>query len=264
MRKQWTNFILHASALIHKKKSDLLVSHGIRTVYQLIVIVFLELWLAVISLPLYINIANEIDGHGYRIRRVITLSTLLLILFIWLIKISFIVVMPLYFDARQFFISSAVAPREEKSFILPEIYAAETDNGLSVPTVDDIFINAEKQLVITGKGAAGRQTVVNVNNIQSGENVSSWTKIYVSDIGQNGVWTIATNRDDFYLKPGEYSVQVMAYDFETNRKSQIKAAGFFELKKNLAERIAGKVDVYLNYLVMTILVIGIISIILLI
>jgi len=143
MRRRWTNLILHTTALIHKKKQSLLVSHALKSVLDIFIIIFLELFLLLISFPLYLTSKEENVGDRtqYKIRRVLTLSFLVVILTVWLIKLLVIVGLPLYFDTREFLVSSEEKEQSqtvEHSFILPDIYGAGTDSSLSSPIVENL------------------------------------------------------------------------------------------------------------------------------
>jgi len=53
MRQRWVNAVMGLTAFLYKKKRSLLTSHALRSFFDILLIIFLEILLAVISLPLY-------------------------------------------------------------------------------------------------------------------------------------------------------------------------------------------------------------------
>lgn len=270
MRRGWTNLVLHTTALIYKKKQSLLVSHAFKAVLDIFIIIFLELFLVFISFPLYLMSKEENIGNGtqYKIRRILTLSLLFGILTIWLVKLLLIVGLPLYFDTRQFLVSSEKKEQSqivEQDFILPNVYGAEIDNSLSPPVVENLKEIGDNHLFIDGKGSEDTKAVLNISNVQTDDTLQNTSiKTYVADIDETGYWSVETNINNFSLLPGEYRLEVMAYDEMANTRSDTSQVKYFEITQNWQDKVIIRLDTYLNYLVIIFLVLGIVSIVLLI
>jgi len=96
MRTKLTNLILHTSSLISRKKNQLLVSHALVSIVNIVIIVLLEIFLAIISIPLY-TIYGNLDGNDkirYRIVQVVFLTVLIIFLIIGLLKLASIATPP--------------------------------------------------------------------------------------------------------------------------------------------------------------------------
>ncbi len=270
MRTGWTNLVLHTTALIYKKKQSLLVSHALKSILDIFIIIFLELFLALISFPLYLTSKEENvgDGSQYKIRRILSLSFLIVILTAWLVKLLLMVGLPLYFDTRLFLVSSEGKEQNqivEQNFILPDVYGAEIDSSLLPPIVENLKEIGDGHLFIDGKGNENTKAVVSINNIQTGDTLQdTGIKTYVVDIDEAGYWSVETNINNFSLLPGEYRLEVMTYDDMANTRSDTSQTSYFEITQDWGDKIIVRLDTYLNYFVITLLVLGIVSIVLLI
>jgi hypothetical protein len=270
MRGHWTNLILHTSASIYKRKNNVALSYASRSIFDVFAVIFLELFLAIISFPLYlVSKADSEKGKSqYKIRRIFTLSFLVVILVVWLAKLILIVGVPMYFDNRQFTVTTqdnGVSQTAPQSYILPEVYNTTLDTGISVPIVEKISTEKNGGLLVTGVGNAGSKIVVNIGKTQNGA-ASGFNniKIYVADADKLGNWKLETDVKVFDLKPGQYWLQAMAYDGIAGKKSDVSPTQYFEITQNLYDRIISRADVYLNYFMIAFIALGIFSIIILI
>ncbi|MCA9374992.1 hypothetical protein KC622_01530, partial [Candidatus Dojkabacteria bacterium] len=104
---KWIQYIVKATSAIYQKKQELLTTHGGKSIYLLVQIVFLEIYLAFLSVPVYLFIeSNRLsddygvtsDGvHTYRVRRTLTLTGMSLTLLLIAINVIFSTVVPLIF-----------------------------------------------------------------------------------------------------------------------------------------------------------------------
>ncbi|PCH92233.1 hypothetical protein COB80_00350 [Candidatus Kaiserbacteria bacterium] len=104
MRLQWTNTILQITAKISKRKRGLIRQTGALILSDVIVILVLEIYLALISLPMYLIMQSKEGALGsveYRIRRIITLSVLVALLILWAIKLLLIVIVPSVLESNS-------------------------------------------------------------------------------------------------------------------------------------------------------------------
>ena len=97
MRTILTNLILHTTSLIAKKKNKLLISHAFISIVNIFIIILLEIFLVIISIPLYVIYGNLCGNN--KIRHWVVKIALLIILTIFLIvgilKLIFFTTFPL-------------------------------------------------------------------------------------------------------------------------------------------------------------------------
>ena len=253
MRGRWTNLILHTSASIYKRKNNVALSYASRSIFDVFAVIFLELFLAIISFPLYlVSKADSEKGKSqYKIRRIFTLSFLVVILIVWLAKLILIVAVPMYFDNRQFTVTTqdnGAGQASAQSYILPEVYNTTLDNNISVPTVEKISTEKNGGLLVSGLGKAGSKIVINIGKTQSDAAPGyNNIKIYIVNADNSGNFRLETDVKVFNLKPGQYWMQAMAYDEITGKKSDVSTTKYFEITQTLYDRIISKADIYLNY-----------------
>jgi hypothetical protein len=270
MRGYWTNLILHTSASIYKRKNNVAVSFASKSILDVFAIIFLELFLVVISFPLYlVSKGDSAKGKAqYKIRKIFTLSFLIVILVVWLAKLILMVGLPLYFDNRQFVITTENQGNDQaikQSYILPDVYNTQLDTSLPTPTVENISTMSNAGLLVSGLGQADSKIVVNIGKKQGGTALEyNNIKIYIVNADKVGNWRLETDVKSFNLQPGEYWLQAMAYDDITGKKSDVSTTQYFEITQNMHDRIISKVDMYLNYFMIAFILLGIFSIIMLI
>ena len=270
MRGYWTNLILHTSASIYKRKSDVLVSRAPKSILDVFAVIFLELFLVLISFPLYLVSKGESTGSKaqYKMRRIFTMSFLIVILAVWLAKLILMVGLPIYFDSRQFLITTENKGNDQaikQSYILPEVYNTKLDTSISVPTVENISTMSNAGLLVSGRGEADLKIVVNIGKKQEDTAPEDNNiKMYIVSTDKTGNWRLETDVKSFNLQPGQYWLQAMAYDDVNGKKSEVSPAKYFEITQNLYDKIISKADMYLNYFMIAFIALGIFSTIILI
>ena len=269
MRGYWTNLILHTSASIYKRKNNVAVSYASKSILDVFAIIFLELFLVVISFPLYlVSKGDSAKGKSqYKIRRIFTLSFLIVILAVWLAKLILMVGLPIYFDNRQFVVTTVNKGTNQaaaQSYILPEVYNTQLDTSISPPSVENISKIKNAGLSVSGRGEADSKIVVNIGKKQEdAAPEDNNIKMYIVSTDKTGNWRLETDVKSFNLQPGQYWLQAMAYDDVNGKKSEVSPAKYFEITQNLYDRIISKADMYLNYFMIAFIALGIFSIIIL-
>jgi hypothetical protein len=268
MRKNWTNLILHTTATISRRKQDILVSHAWGAIGDVLIIVFLELFLVIISLPLYL--VSQKTGLGgkkqYKIRRIITLSVLVIILAIWLLTLIFVLCLPWYSNPSQtFFMSGRQVsnPILAPDYGLSGISGVKIDSAVAVPAVIKIKTTETGGLFVMGKGNPGTKIVLSIGRIsetESGDGVS----LFLTDVDSAGNWSINDSGRNARLTAGDYWLRTMAYSAQNNSVSGFSPAVALEVGQNFQSQMAGQADIYLNYLVIIFLLLGLFSLLLLI
>jgi len=270
MRGNWTNLILHTSASIYSRKSRVSSSAAGKSIIEAFAIIFMEIFLALISLPLYIVSRVEIsEGKSrFKIRRIITMTFLTVVLAIWAAKLILIVGLPAYFDNRQFFVTSdnkTAYQAEDQGYIVADIYNAEIDSLIPVPIIGNVSTTGSVGLSVTGSALANSKIVINIgmqgnNDIDEAGSIKS----YIVDSGETGNWKLEIASENLNLQPGSYWLQAITYDLLANNKSQQSLSSYFEIEQGRYEKVISVVDKYLNYLMIAIIGLGIFSIIMLI
>ncbi len=270
MRGYWTNLILHTSASIYKRKNDVSISRAPKSILAVFAVIFLELFLAVISFPLYLVSKGEGTGGKaqYKIRRIFTLSFLIVILIVWLAKLVLIVGLPVYLNNRQFLITTENKRNDqaiEQSYILSDVYNTQLDTSFSPPTVENISKTNNSGLSVSGLGKADSKIVVNIGKKQDDTSLEyNNIRIYIVNTDKVGNWRLETDVKSFNLQPGKYWLQAMAYDDVTGKKSDVSTTKYFEITQNLYNSLISRLDIYLNYFMIVFVALGIFSIIILI
>jgi len=264
MRKNWTNLILTVTAYLYKRKKALVTSHSIASMFNLLIIIIIELLLAIISLPLYLTSKETISGdqRAYKIRRIVSLSSLIIILTVWSFKLIFIVGLPMFFDTKQgFFVSQVdeveeVAKTEES---LADFYRLEKSEVLTPPEITNFFITTNGSLQARGTSEPASKIAL---LIYRPDFKNEMGVLYLGEANNTGEWQLGIN-DKWKKAPGQYSAKAMIYD-ESIGSSNFSPTVAFDIKQSLQSIIISKIDTFLNYFVIIFLVLGILSIILLI
>ncbi|GEM_PF-3467330 len=270
MRGYWTNLILHTSAAIYSKKNRISTSTAGKSIIDVFSVVFLEAFLALISFPLYIVYKGEINmgKSQFKIRRIFTTTFLIVVLAVWLAKLVLIVGLPIYFDSRQYVVTTDNESYEDisgQSYVLPDFYNASIDLLMPVPAIENLSVINSEGLIVEGISKAEAKTVINMGLYEKGEKVAADSvKSFIVDNDEQGYWRLQTDSNNFKLKPGNYWVQATVYDDKNGTISQPGLMSYFEIRQNTYERIAGMVDKWLNYFMIAFIALGIFSIIILI
>lgn len=257
------NLILRVTVLINNKKQALLSSHAFMSILNVFLIVFLEIFLFFISIPLYL-VSKDI-GAGtqvqYKIRRVLSLTVLLGILFVWLVKLLFIIGVPLYYDTQQAFFISDIQSGTllASNYLAPNAYSSSTSSVMTTPRIVDVERLESGSILISGVGESQTDIVAMI-----GGDAFEGTKFYIDRVDPFGFWEVTTQGESLRILPGEYWLQVMTYDNALQTKSELSPAYTFNIESSWYSGVVDVLDVFLNYAVLVFLVIGLFLIILLI
>jgi len=158
MKNRWLTFVVVLTNKIYRNKQVLGNQHGGALIKSVIVLVFFEFALLIISLPLYVTlslttVAAFLEEKGeyenivvdYKLRRVITVTGLSIVLLAWALKLIFILSAPYVVDTPQLYTVSipdettaveVLEHREEES--TGSLQTAILDQTLSIPTIDSV------------------------------------------------------------------------------------------------------------------------------
>jgi hypothetical protein len=270
MRGYWTNLIMHTSAAIYTRKNRISSSTAGKSILDVFAVIFMEVFLAVISFPLYIVSRGEItEGKSqFKIRRIFTTTFLIVVLAVWIVKLILIVGLPIYFDSRQYVISSDSQSYEDtsgKNYVLPAFYNASVDMLMPAPVIEKLSVVNGEGLVVQGISKASAKTVINIGiSEKDNEVAASSIKSFIVDNDKEGNWILETSSNNFKLNPGNYWLQATVYENNTSSKSQPSLTSYFEIRQDSYEKIVSVIDKYLNYFMIAFITLGIFSIIILI
>ncbi len=265
MRQQWTNLILHTTSLVHKKKEGLLTSHSVGSFFSIFWIIILEVFLSIISLPLYVvtkSISGDVEAVSrYKLRRIITLSILLPILFIWFLKSAFILSASLYLDSDSVFKIAETSETISIEYAATDVISAPIDLSLSLPTINQISQQRTDNIFIFRGTAIPNHLVVMYLFRQDDDRDASF-KIYLVRADTNGDWEITQDRNVFYLPPGKYLANTVTYNEIKGQKSEMSKAVSFEIKQVFWRKFITRIDFLLNVIVLVFIILGIFLIVL--
>ncbi len=261
----WTNFILHASSFIAERKNRLQTAHALAAILLVIELMLAEVWLAIISLPLYLvtkNVAGKTTGTGqYKARRVITLSVLSSILVIWIIKLLIILLFLFVLDPREAFqVQETNTQIDQALTVTTSIPKAAVDAKLSVPHITTAT-GTQGSVTITGT-AKPNQTVVAILQEAHGADSENPPGLYSGKADNAGQFTIAEDKGVFYVPVGDYIVSVVTYDEARGTKSQTSNGLKFTVAEHPARHILHFLDQILNLLVFGFIIVGIAAVVL--
>src|SRR3989338_217927 len=107
MRTFWLNLIIKLTSRVYARKQELIYANGLRAAGIVFSLIGLEIYLAFVSLPLYISLRprkveaffSEKKLYGqvvfdFNLRQVLTLTSLGIIALLWALKLTFILAVP--------------------------------------------------------------------------------------------------------------------------------------------------------------------------
>lgn len=110
MKERWLTLVLRLTNLIYKHKKSEVGKQGVGSILNIVVLMFWEVVLLLVSLPLYITtsttkVVGFLESKGgyakiavdYKLRRVLTLTGVGVIFFIWVIKLIFLMLTPQFY-----------------------------------------------------------------------------------------------------------------------------------------------------------------------
>ncbi len=266
MKTKWLNLILDLTNKIYSQKQDLLSGVGIRIIGDIVSLIFLELILALVSLPLYLGVkttgvlaffqekgAYSKISSDYKLRRVLTVTGVGIVFIIWLVKLLLIVLPPVAYGPLQLYTVSNLSPveisRQELITQDTAIQTAKTVDTLAVPRIEMVErVNPDKYS-ITGTGIPGKSVVLFL--------VEDRTLMYVSDVDNKGNWQVDHLQSDYKLKDGIHSVFAFSYDKDNGLRSRSTFAQYFRVQEGILEKVSQNIDSLSNWTVAILIGIGV-------
>jgi hypothetical protein len=266
MKTQWLNLVLLLTNRIYARKQQVIGQAGLGAIYNIVVLVALEIILGIVSLPLYLSLKSEsvtafLSEKGtytkvsfdYNLRRVITLTGISIFALIWAAKLIFILVLPSVYGPLQLYSVSNFNPADilAKDLIASEIgiQTARVVNTIPRPELTKVEKSARGDYNFLGKGQPGTTTVLLLSDQQ--------TAVYNADVDNNGNWTVGHSQDSFRLKEGNHSVIVFSYDKKLGVRSEAAPEQFFKVTGSWLDVLTKNIDVMANWSAAVILLLGV-------
>lgn len=258
--------ILFLTNRIYQKKQLVLTGEGWKVGQEVVTLVFLEILLAVVSLPLYIGVrpialsAYFKDTEkfaritaNYNLRRILTLTGVGVFLIIWGIKLLLILVLPHAYGPLRLYDIVNLRPT---NLLQSELVANETGlqtarivPTMPIPTLTKAAKISGGDYVFSGTAAPQHTVVLLLSGAQ--------TAIYSALPNQNGAWEIKHQQSSFHLADGNHSVVIFSYDPKVGSRSKAAPQQFFKVTASIWDLIVKSIDSIANWSLVIILILGI-------
>ncbi|MDD4901448.1 MAG: hypothetical protein PHS62_05135 [Patescibacteria group bacterium] len=267
MKNKWLNLVLLLTNRIYKRKQLIIGQAGLGVVYNIIFLIFLEIILGIVSLPLYLGMKSAgvtafMSEKGtytkvsfdYNLRRVLTLTGVGIFAFIWAVKLALIIALPSVYGPMQLY---SVSGFTQADVLTKDLVASEI--GIQTARVIDTLPRPELTKVnkltagnydFIGKAKPGTSVVLLLSDRQ--------TAVYTAEADSSGDWRISHSQAGFRLSQGNHSVIVFSYDKKLGVRSQAAPEQFFKVTTTWWDSLIKNVDVLANWSAVVILLLGIV------
>ncbi len=267
MGSAWLNLVLSLTNRIYSRKQELIRSTGIKGVQHVFVLVFLEIFLAFISIPLYLGLKSalipvylkekgsyEKISFDYNLRKVLTLTGLGIFLLIWIIKLALIVYLPQAYGPLSLYRVGKLDPvdmaaNSDLGATSLAFQSARTIGALPRPELKEVKKIAGGNFIFSGVGQPGMEAVL----LLSEKN----TVVYSAPIGKDGHWEIEHSQKEIKLGEGNHSVLVFNFDAKAGVRSSASEEKFFKITTTRADSLVKNIDTLTNWWVVIVILLGI-------
>ena len=266
MTVRWLNLILSLTNRIYTRKNQLASENGIKGAGSVFVLIFWEIFLSFISVPLYLGMKSssvtaymeEKGGYAkvafdYNLRRVLTLTGVSIFLLIWIIKLVVIVSLPNVYGPIQLY---RVGPLEPVAMLNQQIDGASTVfltarliNTISRPELKEVRKKAGGNFVFSGIGLPGMEVVLLLSEKQS--------IIYSGMADKDGRWQIEHLQSGIKLAEGNHSILVFNFDQKSGTRSEVSDEQFFKVTITWVDKLIKNIDVLANWSLALIIIMGV-------
>jgi len=239
---------------------------GLRVIYNIAALIVLEIVLGIISLPLYLSLkpagvtaflaekgAYAKVSFDYNLRRVLTLTGVVIFALIWAIKLVLILALPPVYGPLQLYSVSNLKPADilAKDLIASEIgiQTARVVDTLPKPELTEVKKLTGGNYDFLGKGQPGSTVVLLLSDKQ--------TAVYSGDVDKDGNWQISHSQAGFHLSQGNHSVIVFSYDKKLGVRSAAAPEQLFKVTTSWWDSLTKNIDTLANWSVAIILLLGV-------
>jgi len=266
LKARWLNFILLLTNKIYERKQLITKGVGFGVVINIIALVFQEFFLSVVSAPLYVGLRSakvtayfeEKGGYGrvsfdYNLRRVLTLTGISVILFIWILKLFLIIFTPTVFGPLQLYKVSDLRSVDlmDSGLVAQEtqFQTARVENKMTIPKLVKVDKLKDSNYRFYGIGQPETTVVVLVSDVQ--------TIVLVDEIDEKGDWEVDLIREDFKLSEGNHQVVAYNYDKTKEIRSGLSSKQYFKVKTTFIDKLFKNTDIFINSSIIVIVSLGI-------
>jgi len=266
MKNKWLNLVLLLTNKIYSKKQLVISQAGLGAVYNIFVLIILEVFLGVVSLPLYLSLKSAgvvayLQEKGvytkiafdYNIRRVLTLAGVYIVAVIWATKLFVILFLPSVYGPFQLYSIRNVHPVDilSQDLVTAEIgiQTARVLKTMPRPELTSVSKISGGDFIFKGKGQPNSMVVLLLSDKQ--------TAIYTSAVDESGNWQVDYLHNKFKLTDGNHSVIVFGYDEKLGVRSETGLEQFFKVQSSWWDVLIKNTDVLVNWSVVLIIILGV-------
>lgn len=267
MQAGWLNLVLQLTNRIYIRKQDLFKASGLSAVGIVFALIGLEIYLAFVSLPLYLSLRPQkvaawfSDKKTYdkivfdfNLRRVLTLTSLGIIALLWAIKLTFIIAVPKVYGPLQLYGVTNFQPLDINNAAQvaaqAQIQTAPTVKSLVKPELKSVTKISSGNYVFAGLGKPGTTVTLLISDQQVAVNYG--------DVGQDGKWQIEHDQKLFKLSDGNHAILMYSYDNNLKVRSEMTDSVYFKVSSSWVDVLVRDVDVLANWSVVLIIILGIV------
>ncbi len=271
MKEKWLKFVLNLTNKIFTKKKEIINKEGVGVIASVISLFFYELFLAIVSFPLYLGVkpkkvvaffkekgAYDQVSYDYSLRRILTLTSASIIFLIWMIKLAVILFTPSVTGPLNLYAISDLEPADilETDLIITEtqIQTARVVDIMNKPKLETVEKTRRGGYIFSGTGQPLTTIVLFLSD--------KHTAIYTDEIDKDGNWQVEYTREDFSLSEGNHAIVAFCYDAESSSRSPLSEQQYFKATNTLADKLFQSIDVFLNFTLIIIIALGILLIVL--
>ena len=265
LRNSWSNYILHLSSFIARKKSELNTAATGRALISVLLIIGAEILLLVVSLPSYLAVrpsANENIKTEYHLRRTLTLGTILILLIIWVFKLILILCLVWYTNTHGALQIHETRHNGQSNSVLDTVAArvlvAEADPRLNAPVITKIQ-NTHTQVALWGTAPPNDAVVI---AFLQADAPNSPPKMYTAWADKTGHFSLYEDKNIFGLPNGAYNASAITFNQAHMTKSAESRTFSFNVTRPFAEQMIHLLDVFLNIIAIIVIAVGILTTIL--
>lgn len=271
MKAKWLKFVLVLTNRIYRIKQSIIKREGLAVISGVLSLFFYELFLALVSLPLYLGVkpekvtaffkekgTYEKVSYDYSLRRILTLTGVGIVFLIWLFKLLVIVFTPNVVGPMQLynFINLAPATLSEADLVAAQtqIQSAKVMDVIKAPKITAIEKTKNNGYAFVGTGQPLTSVVLFLSDKQ--------TAVYTEAIDNKGNWRVEYVKNDFKISEGNHGVVAFCFDEKTGGRSRLSDQQYFKVTSSWLERLTNGFDIFLNLTLIIVLSLGIFLIIL--
>jgi hypothetical protein len=256
------NLIFKTSSKIFNLKEKMLYASFFKSILIIFQILFLEITLTLISIPIYFS-SHETSSHqgysNFKKRKVLTFSILIILFAIWSIKLI------IYFqntgDKNKNYSIELTDQNTNNSGILNTdsliaLLNNEKNTDLTKPIITNI-IEENNSIIVEGSSSPFKTVLLSIKNNEE-DNFTLLTSV----TNETGNFTCDLKNLNINFKKGTYLLSAITVDKNLSQISETSDSYPLEIEKEQDRSLLSQIDYFLNIFLMGYLAISIISIIL--